>query len=90
MLRSRQNQDAKGGADMDHQAEIREDSNLLAHERTYHAFNLLLHWCMVALGASLLFLTMWFATPAGFFAALVTGIVVFFVGYALVIREKEH
>ncbi len=38
---------------------------------------MLLRGCMVALGSGLLFRTMWFASPAGFFGALVAGAVVF-------------
>ena len=63
-----------------------QDPQLAAHERTYEAFNIFLRWCMVALASSLLMLTLWFATAAGFLAALITGIVVFAVGYQLLVR----
>jgi hypothetical protein len=70
--------------------EPRQDADLIAHERTYHAFNVLLRWCMVALASSILFLTLWFASPAGFFGGLVTGVVVFAAGYFFLVREEER
>ena len=42
------------------------DPELVAHERTYKAFNILLRWCMVMLASVISGLTLWFATPAGF------------------------
>lgn len=68
----------------------RQDPILVAHERTYKAFNVLLRWCMVALASSLLFLTLWFASPVGFFGALVAGVVVFVLGYQFLVREEER
>jgi hypothetical protein len=75
---------------MDRPVELRQDPVLVAHERTYKAFNLLIRWSMVALASSILMLTMWFATTAGFFAALITGVVVFAVGYQFLVREEER
>ncbi len=75
---------------MENPVKLRQDPILVAHERTYHGFNVLLRWCMVALGSSLLFLTMWFASSAGFFGALVAGVIVFALGYYFLIREEEH
>ena len=66
-----------------------EDAQLVEHERTYKAFNVLLRWCMVALASSILFLTLWFASPAGFFGALVIGVLVFAFGYVFLVREEE-
>ena len=74
---------------MEKPVKSREDPILVAHERTYHAFNVLIRWCMVALGSSLLFLTLWFASSEGFIGALVTGVVVFALGYYFLIREAE-
>jgi len=42
---------------------------LQRHEQTYHAFNILLRWCMVALAVALTSLTLWFATRPGSWAA---------------------
>jgi drug/metabolite transporter (DMT)-like permease len=71
-------------------AEVRQDPLIVDHERTYKAFNVLLRWCMVALGSSILFLTLWFASPAGFLGALVTGVVIFALGYYFLVRDEEH
>lgn len=72
---------------MERPVELSETPELRAHERTYQAFNQLLRWSMVSLASSLLMLTLWFATDAGFFAALVVGVVVFSLGYLLLLRE---
>jgi hypothetical protein len=74
---------------MERPVELDQDPALIEHEQTYKAFNLLIRWSMVALGSALLMLTMWFATPAGFFAALITGIVVFALGYLFLVRQEE-
>jgi hypothetical protein len=66
-----------------------EDAELVEHERTYKAFNVLLRWSMVALASSILFLTLWFASPAGFFGALVIGVIVFAFGYFFLVRGEE-
>ncbi|SFK46171.1 hypothetical protein [Caulobacter sp. UNC279MFTsu5.1] len=62
---------------------------LLAHEQTYHGFSILLRWCMLGLATAISTLTLWFATPAGFLGGLVIGIVVFAVGYAILVRREE-
>lgn len=66
------------------------DPELLAHERTYKGFNVLLRWCMVLLAVSILTLTLWFATPAGFIGAVAVGFVTFIVGYWGLIRHEAH
>jgi len=63
---------------------------LQAHERTYHAFNLLLRWCMLGLGVSITTLTLWFATPAGFWGGAVVGVVLFAAGYWLLIHSEQR
>lgn len=75
---------------MENPVRLRREPILAAHERTYHAFNVLLRWCMVALASGILFLTLWFASTAGFLGALVAGIVVFALGYYFLIREGEQ
>jgi hypothetical protein len=75
---------------MERPAELAQDSELVAHEQTYKAFNLLVRWSMLALGSSLLMLTLWFATPAGFLGALITGVLVFALGYLLLVRQEER
>lgn len=66
------------------------DPDLLAHERTYKGFNILLRWCMTLLGATLAFLTLWFATGAGFIGGAVVGLLILFVGYSVVVKHEEH
>jgi hypothetical protein len=63
--------------------------DLLAHEQTYHGFSILLRWCMLGLATAISTLTLWFATPAGFLGGLIIGIVVFAVGYAILVRREE-
>ncbi len=63
---------------------------LLVHEKTYHLFNLFVRWSMVGTAVALTTLTLWFATPAGFIAGLLAGIVVFAAGYWLLVRHEAH
>ncbi len=62
---------------------------LQAHERTYHAVNVLLRWCMLLLAVSITTLTLWFATPAGFWGGTIVGVVLFVLGYWLMVRHEE-
>lgn len=64
--------------------------DLLAHERTYHAFNMLLRWSMLGLATGLTSLTIWFATPIGFIGGLVVGIVVWVAGYYGLVRHEAR
>jgi hypothetical protein len=66
------------------------DPEVIAHERTYKAFNLLLRWSMTLLAAGISFLTLWFATSFGFVGGLVTGAIVFAVGYLVLVKTEEH
>jgi hypothetical protein len=45
-----------------------------AHARTYHQFMLGVKWTAAALALTATFLTLWFATPAGFLGAAVATI----------------
>jgi len=64
-------------------------TDVVTHERTYHAFSILVRWSMLLIGDAILWLTLWFATPAGFWGALVVGVAVFIVGYIVLIRHEE-
>ena len=66
------------------------DPELVDHERTYKAFNILLRWCMTLLAATIAFLTLWFATAAGFIGGAVIGLGVLFVGWNFLVRHEEH
>ena len=62
---------------------------LIAHERTYHAFAVLVRWAMLHAAVVISALTVWFATPGGFLGGLVTVVVVFAVGYYGMVRREE-
>jgi len=66
------------------------DAELLAHERTYHVFNMVVRWTTLHLAALIAGLTVWFATPGGFLGGVATAIIVFAAGYFGVIRKEEH
>lgn len=66
------------------------DPELLAHERTYHAFSVLVRWSCVGLAVLITTLTLWFATPAGFLAGFVVGLVLAIAGYYGVIRHEAR
>ncbi|HVM98832.1 MAG TPA: aa3-type cytochrome c oxidase subunit IV [Caulobacteraceae bacterium] len=53
---------------------------LTSHARTYHGFMLGMKWACIHLGALITLLIMWFATPVGFLAALITAAIVYGVG----------
>jgi hypothetical protein len=62
---------------------------LLAHERTYHAFSILVRWCMLGTATVITTLTLWFASPVGFLGGVIIGAVVFAIGYAILVRKEE-
>ena len=57
-------------------------------ELTFHAFIKLSKWGSLYIAATILFLTMWFATDAGFFGGLIAAVVVLVLG-TLVLRERK-
>lgn len=65
-------------------------NDVVAHERTYRAFNILLRWSMVALASTISGLTLWFATNAGFLGGLVVGAIIFIAGYIGLVRHEAH
>ena len=62
---------------------------VLDHERTYRAFSLLTRWAMLLLGVGTFWLTLWFASPAGFLSSTLAAAVAFAIGYWLLIRHEE-
>jgi hypothetical protein len=66
----------------------RGDMDIQEQLNTFHAFNGLTKWGSLVLAASLMSLTMWFCTEAGFMAGLITGVLVMVVGI-LVLRERK-
>lgn len=67
-----------------------QDPELIVHERSYKAFNVLLRWCIAVLGSGLLMLTLWFATGTGFLGSLVAGAIAFVLAYYLMVRHEER
>ncbi|WP_297511710.1 aa3-type cytochrome c oxidase subunit IV [uncultured Caulobacter sp.] len=63
---------------------------LVEHEKTYHAFSVLLRWAMLALAAGISGLTVWFATPGGFWGGLVVIAIVWVAGYYGMVRREEQ
>ena len=57
-------------------------------ELTFHSFIKLSKWGSLYIAATILFLTMWFATDAGFFGGLIAAVAVLVVG-TLVLREHK-
>lgn len=60
------------------------EKEFAAHAGSYHRFMLGLKWVCITLGSMIVFLTMWFATSAGFLAGAITGAIIAAVGvYAM-------
>ena len=53
--------------------------------KTYEFVMSMTKWGSLTIGSFLLFITLWFCTPAGFLGALVTGVVAAIIGF-LVLR----
>jgi hypothetical protein len=65
----------------------RGDQDIHAQQETFHAVMVASKWSIVALAAGIAFLTLWFCTGAGFFNALITGIIITVVGI-VALRER--
>ena len=74
---------------MDTGRQFNQTPYVVEHERTYHAFSILVRWSMLVLGDLILWLSLWFASPAGFLGATVVGIAVFVLGYMFLVRHEE-
>jgi len=66
------------------------EPQLVAHERTYKVFNVLLRWCMVLLASSITGLTLSFATSAGIWGGTVVGLIILALGYLFLVKHEEH
>jgi hypothetical protein len=75
---------------MEHRGNFGEQTTeVVTHERTYHAFSILIRWSMLLIGDLIVWLTLWFATTAGFLGATVIAVAAFIVGYVVLIRQEE-
>jgi hypothetical protein len=67
------------------------DQDIHEQQETFHSVLTATKWSIVALAAGIAFLTLWFCTSAGFFNALITGVIIALVGYfALRERPSAH
>ncbi len=66
----------------------RGDMDISEQVETYHAVMGLTKWGSLAVGVSILVLTLWFCTSAGFFGGLIPGVVMTIAGIAL-LRDKK-
>ena len=63
---------------------IDRNAELLRHEASYHHFMLGLKWVLIHFASIIAFLTLWFATRAGFLGGLVVGVLIYAAGvYAM-------
>ena len=75
---------------MEDRSQFGEQTNdIVAHERTYHAFSILIRWSMLLIGNAILWFTMWFATPAGFLGATAVAVATFILGYIFLVRHEQ-
>lgn len=65
-------------------------ADLVYHETTYHRFMLAVKWFAIHLGALIAFLALWFCTPAGFWAGLIAGLIIFGVGFYAMTHGLNH
>ena len=67
-----------------------DDTYVIVHGETYHRFMLAVKWFAICFAAVTVFLTMWFATPAGFLWGLVTGAAIFAIGAYAMTHGLDH
>lgn len=65
-------------------------TDLAAHERTYHNFNVVTRWFAVVHAAGITALVLWFAVDAGFLAGALAAVVIGALGYRYVIRPAQN
>lgn len=58
------------------------------HEKTYSGFLKVTKWGSLYLAATILFLVLWFCTPAHFLGALITAVILLVIG-TLALSEKH-
>lgn len=69
----------------------RGDQDIHEQVTTFHRFGAFTKWGSLITGVTLLVLSLWFATDAGFLGGLVTGVVILALGiWALRERKPKH
>lgn len=66
---------------------VRGKMDIQEQTATFELFNTMTKWGSLFVGTLVLFLTLWFCTPAGFGGAFITGAVVAIIG-VLLLRER--
>ena len=66
----------------------RGEMDIAEQKATFHLIMGMTKWGSLGLAALLLALVVWFCTPSGFIPGLISGLVVLFIGIA-VLREKK-
>lgn len=66
------------------------NADLVYHEATYHRFMLAVKWAAIHLAALIAFLALWFCTPAGFWTALIVGLIIFGAGVFAMTHGLNH
>jgi Bacterial aa3 type cytochrome c oxidase subunit IV len=65
----------------------RGEMDIHAQQATFHAVMVASKWSIVALAAGIAFLALWFCTGAGFWNALIAGVIIVVVGI-IALRER--
>jgi hypothetical protein len=65
------------------------EMDIAEHATTFHHFLKFTKWASLAIAVSVLFLSLWFCTNAGFLGAFVVGVIVLVLGI-LLLREKHR
>ena len=66
------------------------DAELAVHAANYHRFMLGVKWFAIHFAALSAFLTLWFATSAGFLPALIVGVAIFAAGIFAMTHGMAH
>ncbi|HEY3889549.1 MAG TPA: hypothetical protein VGL73_13305 [Caulobacteraceae bacterium] len=66
------------------------DAEFAVHAAYYHRFMLGVKWFAIHFAALAAFLTLWFATSAGFLTALIVGVAIFAVGVFAMTHGMAH
>jgi thiamine transporter ThiT len=65
------------------------DQDVSANKAAYHGFTIAYKWGSLHLAAIILWLVLWFCTPAGFWSGLIAGVVLFVVGAVVLTRKPK-
>ncbi len=66
------------------------DGDFAVHAANYHRFTLGLKWFLILFATTTAFLTLWFATPAGFLWGLAVGVAILAIGVFAMSHGLAH